>query len=82
MRNLLQLTILTLCSENCRGQGYDGASNMSGHVSGLAKRILDVSPDATFVHCRSHNLSLTILGKPLKGRVLQWYNFFSGWLPS
>ena len=27
--------------ENCRGQGYDGASNFQGHVSGVAKRFVE-----------------------------------------
>lgn len=40
-----------------RGQGYDGASVMSGHVSGVQSRIREVSPKAVYVHCRSHNLN-------------------------
>jgi len=27
-----------------RGQGYDGASNMKGHVNGLKKLIMDECP--------------------------------------
>ena len=35
----------------CRGQAYDGASTMSGHVSGIAARIQEVEPTAIYVHC-------------------------------
>ena len=32
---------LGILFEHCRGQGYDGASNFQGHVSGVAKRFED-----------------------------------------
>lgn len=44
----------------CRGQCYDGAANVSGHISGLQKRIIDVEPRATFVHCTAHTLNLVV----------------------
>jgi len=45
-----------------RGQGYDGASTMSGHVSGVQARITAKLPQAKyFVHCRSHCLNLAIV---------------------
>lgn len=47
-----------LSLENCRGQCFDGASNMAGHKSGLQKRISDIESRALFVHCISHSLSL------------------------
>ena len=31
---------------NCRGQGYDGAANMSGIYSGVQARITDIEPTA------------------------------------
>lgn len=34
---------------NCRGQCFDGASNISGHVTGLQKRIRDIEPRAKFI---------------------------------
>lgn len=37
-----------------RGQGYDGASNMKGHVNGLKKLIMEDSPLAYYVHCFAH----------------------------
>ena len=30
---------LSLPIAQCRGQAYDGASNMSGHISGVAARL-------------------------------------------
>ena len=37
---------LQLSLAYCRGQCYDGASNMLGHKTGVAKRIQDVQPKA------------------------------------
>ena len=42
------------------GQGYDRASTMAGHLSGVQKRIRDKYPRAIFVHCASHCLNLVI----------------------
>lgn len=42
------------------GQGYDGASTMAGHVSGVQKRIRDKYKKAVFVHCASHRLNLVL----------------------
>uniref|UniRef100_H3A4S2 DUF4371 domain-containing protein n=1 Tax=Latimeria chalumnae TaxID=7897 RepID=H3A4S2_LATCH len=44
----------------CRGQGYDGASNMSGVYSGMQARISKKEPNAEYVHCATHNLNLTL----------------------
>nr|XP_012566309.2 zinc finger MYM-type protein 1-like [Hydra vulgaris] len=43
---------------NCRGQSYDNASNMSGRYTGLQARIKKVNPLATFVPCSAHSLNL------------------------
>ncbi|CAG9814688.1 unnamed protein product [Phaedon cochleariae] len=43
---------------NCRGQCYDGASNVSGHINGLQQKIRNVEPRAIYVHCLAHNLNL------------------------
>ena len=40
---------------NCRGQGYDDASNMSGE-SGVQGRLLQENPKAHYIHCNSHVL--------------------------
>jgi hypothetical protein len=45
---------------NCRGQGYDGASNMSGVYGGVSSLILNEHPKATYVHCVAHCLDLAI----------------------
>ena len=42
------------------GQGYDGASTMAGHVSGVQKRIRDIYPRAIYIHCASHLLNLSV----------------------
>ena len=44
----------------CRGQCYDGASVMSGHVSGTASRISKLEHRATYTHCQMHSLNLAI----------------------
>lgn len=45
-----------------RGKGFDGASTMSGHVSGVATRITQSLPKAKyFTHCRNHCLNLVIV---------------------
>lgn len=53
------LTRFELQLLNCRGQCYDGGSNMSGKVTGLQKRICDVQPKALFIHCLNHSLNLS-----------------------
>ena len=45
---------------NMRGQGYDGASNMSSSTSGVQARINEEAPLATYVHCNGHCLNLVI----------------------
>jgi len=45
----------------CRGQAYDGASSMSGAVSGVQIRIKLDAPNAIYVHCYAHKLNLVLL---------------------
>ena len=45
----------------CRGQGYDGASNMSSSTKGVQARIREASPLALYTHCQSHQLNLCIV---------------------
>ncbi|XP_060853519.1 zinc finger MYM-type protein 1-like [Rhopalosiphum padi] len=88
---LLQHTLSSyrLNIEKCRGQGYDGAAVMSGANSGVQKRILEIVPNATFVHCCSHNLNLVISDAAKSTReistffetVQDVYNFFSSSAP-
>ena len=45
--------------KHIRGQGYDGASNMSS-ARGVQGRIKEKSPLAVYMHCNSHVLNLVI----------------------
>jgi len=45
-----------------RGKGFDGASTMSGHISGVQQRITEKLPMAKyFTHCSSHCLNLVVV---------------------
>ncbi|XP_014210058.1 zinc finger MYM-type protein 1-like [Copidosoma floridanum] len=44
--------------ENCRGQSYDNASNMSGIYNGLQAQIKRLSPQAEYILCATHSLNL------------------------
>ena len=55
--------ILVRCILNigqCRGQAYDGAANMMGHLKGVATQILKEEPNAIPVHCLAHRLNLCL----------------------
>ena len=57
------LDILARCNmdiKDCRGQGYDGAASMAGHLSGVAARIQILCEKAFFVHCNAHSLDLPL----------------------
>ena len=41
---------------DCRGQCYDGASNMVGAKTGVATRIKEIEPRALLTHCYGHAL--------------------------
>jgi hypothetical protein len=45
---------------DARGQGYDGAAVVSGIYVGIQKRIIDLSPNAVYVHCVCHRLNLVL----------------------
>lgn len=62
---------MNLPVKNCRGQAYDGASNMQGNFKGVATRIQQEVPSAVHVHCLAHCLNLclqdvTRLCKPVR----------------
>ncbi|KAI3746066.1 hypothetical protein L6452_08485 [Arctium lappa] len=44
-----------------RGQGYDGASNMSGKFNGLKALILNDNESAFYIHCFAHQLQLVVV---------------------
>lgn len=54
------LSTLDIDLTKCRGQGYDGAANMSGAYGGLQKLIKDRQPTASYIHCAAHNLNLVL----------------------
>lgn len=49
---------LEISINNCIGQSYDNASNMSGKYSGLQAQIKQLSPKAEYVPCAAHSLNL------------------------
>ena len=46
---------LSLC--NLRGQGYDGASTMSGVKAGVQATIVEKQPKTIYAHCAGHTLT-------------------------
>jgi hypothetical protein len=54
------LTSLGLDLNNLRGQGYDGASAMSGQFRGVQAFISEKVPSAIYTHCSSHSLNLCL----------------------
>ena len=42
------------------GQTYDGASVMSGDLNGLQRKILNVAPQALFIHCYAYRINLIL----------------------
>ncbi|CAB3991857.1 zinc finger MYM-type 1-like [Paramuricea clavata] len=51
---------LQLSLSQCRGQCYDGASNMLGKKSGVAKQIQECEAKALPTHCHGYSLSLGV----------------------
>ena len=44
----------------CRGQCYDGASNMIEVRNGVAKQLTDEEPQAIFTYCYGHAVNLAV----------------------
>ena len=44
----------------CRGQCYDGASNMSGVKNSVAAQITSTEKRAVYIHCYGHALNLAV----------------------
>ena len=68
IRDVLLQTQISL--DNCRGQCYDGASNMFGKKLGVAKQILDIQPKAFATHCHCHSLSLSVKEATKQSKIL------------
>lgn len=70
---------------DCRGQGYDGGSNMSGEYSGVQARIIQKTPEAHFQPCAAHSLNRVGVNaadkvkaaKLLLGEIQNIYVYFS-----
>ena len=63
--------------KNCRGQGYDGTSNMASSRRGTQALIREKCPKAVYTHCRSHCLNLAIVhscDQPLIRNMLGTFN--------
>jgi len=43
------------------GQGYDGASVMSGAQKGVQQRVREATPLAVYTHCYAHKLNLVLV---------------------
>ncbi len=54
---------LNLQWNRCRGQCFDGASNMTGIRNGVATKILQLESRALFTHCYGHSLNLAVCDK-------------------
>ena len=51
---------MNLKQKYCRGQCYDGASNMTGVRNGVAKQLTDEEPLVIFTHCYGYALNLAV----------------------
>ena len=67
-----------------RGQGYDGATAMSGRLNGAQAYIREIIPTALYVHCAAHSLNLAVSNScdlsPVRncmGTIASVYNFFN-----
>ena len=80
---LEKLEELGLNCEYLRGQGYDGSGSMAGIRKGASSIILQKYPLATYIHCCSHILNLSIasscsqvLVRNMMGSVSEVSKFF------
>ncbi|KAL4126405.1 hypothetical protein QTP88_010627 [Uroleucon formosanum] len=76
METIILDTLLSLGLDinDCRGQSYDNAANMSGAYTGLQARIKQHNPLAFYVPCSAHSLNL--VGVTAADCCLQATKFF------
>lgn len=55
----------------CRGQCYDGASNMSGAKKGVAANITKQEPRAIYTHCYGHAINLAVGDTVKRSKVMR-----------
>ena len=65
------LLCMSLKMSQCRGQCYDGASNMAGSKRDVAAQLLAEEPRALLTHCYGHALNLAV-GDAIKCAVTLW----------
>ena len=65
---LLRINVQLL---QCRGQCYDGASNMSGCRNGVATQILREEKRALYTHCFGHALNLAVADTIKQSKICQ-----------
>ena len=58
---LTEIGNLTLHINNYRGQRYDEAASVSGHINGLSAHILGTNEKAVYTHCHSYRLNLVMV---------------------
>uniref|UniRef100_A0A8C5PB73 Zinc finger MYM-type protein 1 n=1 Tax=Leptobrachium leishanense TaxID=445787 RepID=A0A8C5PB73_9ANUR len=63
-----------LTIQECRGQSYDNASNMSGHYKGMQARIVSLNKYAKYIPCFAHSLNL--VGKDAANSCSEAVTFF------
>ena len=65
---------MSLKISQCRGQCYDGASNMAGSKRGVAVKLQAEEPRALLTHCYGHALNLAVgdAMKQIKCAVMHW----------
>lgn len=74
---------------NCVAQAYDGASTMSGELSGVQTRVRQVVPFCVFVKCYAHRLNRALVAttkdialcNEVLGCIQNIHNFFSQSVP-
>ena len=62
---------MNLSVSNCRGQCYDGASNMSGHRNGVSTQITAEESRELYTHCYAHSLNLAVSDAIKQSKICQ-----------
>nr|XP_011435340.2 zinc finger MYM-type protein 1-like [Crassostrea gigas] len=65
------LVRMNISLSKCRGQCYDGASNMSGAKKGVAANITKQEPWAIYTHCYGHALNLAVGDTVKRSKVMR-----------
>ena len=79
------ITSCGLLLSSCRGQSYDGAAAISGHITGVQTRLRELEPKALFHICSAHALNLCVVRactnayiQNMFGTLQSLYTFFGG----